>query len=339
MTTPIPPQTAPLLSPPRNGRRLTPLPEATNLTVFRRADMAAWGIDPASARTYIRQGLWVRLHRGVYADADVYTACRSDPERLHRLMTRAAIMALPVPAAAFGPTSGVFHYLPRQGAVPAVVTLVRDPDADRRALRRRVVRPSELDAVQVHGFRLQPEDVIRVDGVATVTREIAAITTAASGCEEWAVAVLDAVAWQRPEVLAEFAAQVERWSRLRGIGVVRRALPLVRCGAQSPFESLSRVRLVAGGIPEPRLQVPFYDANGLIGYADMTWDGPRVIGECDGLVKYEARADVVREKLREDRLRALGFTVVRWTWRELMSDPAAVRARVRHAFGQSDRPR
>lgn len=127
----------------------------------------------------------------------------------------------------------------------------------------------------------------------------------------------------------------ECWPRLRGIGTVRRALPRVRAGAQSPLESLSRVRLTDLGLPEPDLQVPFYDADGLVGYADMVWDEWRVIGECDGLVKYQSRDDLVREKAREDRLRALGYIVVRWTWEEIMRNPAAVVARIRRAIAQA----
>lgn len=171
-----------------------------------------------------------------------------------------------------------------------------------------------------------------MNGLPTVTRDIAAITAAATYSDEWAVAVLDAIAWQRHDALSELQAVVDRWPHLRGIGTVRRALPLVRTGAQSPFESLSRTRLVAAHVPEPTLQVPLYDASGLIGIVDMLWQDQRVIGECDGLLKYTDRNDLLREKVREDRLRALGFVVVRWTWSDLMHDPQEVADRVRRAF-------
>ena len=97
------------------------------------------------------------------------------------------------------------------------------------------------------------------------------------------------------------------------------------------------MRLVAQGLPEPRLQTPFYDEDGLIGFVDMEWHEWRVIGECDGASKYAGREDVVREKIREDRLRALGFVVVRWTWQDLMANPAAVAARVTKARFQAAR--
>ena len=100
--------------------------------------------------------------------------------------------------------------------------------------------------------------------------------------------------------MAEYANGLQH---LAGIGEVRAAVPWVRSGAQTPLESLSRVRLMRCGLPEPRLQVPFYDDEGLIGIVDMYWDELGVIGEADGLLKYRTGADLIAEKYREDRLR------------------------------------
>jgi hypothetical protein len=107
---------------------------------------------------------------------------------------------------------------------------------------------------------------------------------------------------------------------LAGIGDVRAMVPLVRSGAQTPLESLSRVRLMRCGLPEPRLQVPFYDDEGLIGIVDMYWDELGVIGEADGLLKYRTGADLVAEKYREDRLRRKK-PVVRWGWSQMWNAP------------------
>ena len=99
------------------------------------------------------------------------------------------------------------------------------------------------------------------------------------------------------------------------------------------LETLSRLALIGEGLPEPELQVDFHDGSGLIGRVDMWWPGLGVIGEADGLVKYGTGADVVREKVREDRLRATGRMVVRWTWSEIT-------CRTRHgcATGFGSRP-
>jgi hypothetical protein len=103
--------------------------------------------------------------------------------------------------------------------------------------------------------------------------------------------------------------------------------------AESPGESLSRVQMMVMGFPAPELQRVFTDQRGLVGRADFYWPQARLVGEFDGLVKYskpEFRGGrtpsevVIDEKRREDRLRALGLGVVRWTWEDLR-EPALFR--------------
>jgi len=50
-------------------------------------------------------------------------------------------------------------------------------------------------------------------------------------------------------------------------------------------------------------------------------------------VKYTDALAVVREKEREQALRDLGFTVVRWLAKEIMARPQVVVTRVARALG------
>ena len=138
---------------------------------------------------------------------------------------------------------------------------------------------------------------------------------------DWAVAVLDSAAWEAADRIDEMRRHAARLQHLAGIGNVRAALSLVRTGAQTPLESLSRLRLVRCGLPEPRLQVPFWDEEGLIGIVDMYFEELGVIGEADGMLKYRTGDDLIREKRREDRLRRRK-PVVRWGWERIWTDPA-----------------
>ena len=72
----------------------------------------------------------------------------------------------------------------------------------------------------------------------------------------------------------------------------------------------------------------FNDRSGFIGRSDFWWPQQRVVGEFDGKAKYvdpacrggiSAEEAVYREKLREDRIRALGYTDVRWAWSDVQS--------------------
>lgn len=79
------------------------------------------------------------------------------------------------------------------------------------------------------------------------------------------------------------------------------------------------------------------DGQGLIGRVDFMFRAQRTIVEFDGAVKYDGsdgRRELVREKRREDRLRAGGYQVVRLTWADL-DDPLRVLHLIHSAFARS----
>lgn len=168
-----------------------------------------------------------------------------------------------------------------------------------------------------------------INGIPTVGRLQAAVSAAATLPYDWAVGMLDAVLWRNEAGRDQLECIIADWARLRGIGNVRLALAAARSGAQTILESRSRVLLMRLGLPEPELQVPFYDDDGLIGYADMWFPDFNVIGEADGAVKYQDRRDLVKEKRREDRLRARGRRVVRWGTPEVEAGMHSVARQIR----------
>lgn len=309
---------------------------AGNHGIFRRSDLEALGIDQANIRTFLRHGWWTRLHHGVYVDSEVLAAA-VEPEDLARLLLVAAQSAIPGATYAFGPSAGSLHSLAVDRRLRGSLCLVRPVSADQRALHRRITRTSRLGGVTVHRHAIDTDLTLEIDGIPTVDRWDAAIATAAREDPLWAVATLDSAVWQDPAGLERLQERLPRWAGLTGIGVVRRALPDVRTGAQTPLETISRVRFIAGGLPEPELQFPVYDEKGLIGYADVAWPDLKVIGEADGMGKYHDRSDLVAEKFREDRLRAQGWIVVRWTWAEIFNTPWVVIARIRRAMALARR--
>ena len=68
-------------------------------------------------------------------------------------------------------------------------------------------------------------------------------------------------------------------------------------------------------------------------FPDCLWEDHRVIGECDGAVKYaDGSAAFLAEKQREQVLRDLGYGMVRWLAKEIMARPEVVVARVARAL-------
>lgn len=112
-------------------------------------------------------------------------------------------------------------------------------------------------------------------------------------------------------------------ARKRAQIVLRLAHPMV----ESAGESYSRAAFQYLGFEQPVLQHEIKDLEGFVGRSDFWWPGQGrakgVVGEFDGKAKY-ADADLrngltaeevlYREKLREDRIRDLGYGFVRWGW-------------------------
>ena len=78
-------------------------------------------------------------------------------------------------------------------------------------------------------------------------------------------------------------------------------------------------------------QAQIYTPHGTI-YPDFLWPDLMLIGECDGAVQYSDQQSIVAEKEREQLLRDLGYRIVRWVAREIMTRPDLVLARIERAL-------
>ncbi|RWZ46338.1 hypothetical protein ELQ90_14895 [Labedella phragmitis] len=120
---------------------------------------------------------------------------------------------------------------------------------------------------------------------------------------------------------AELVAAAER---MRGLPGSRRAFAASDFAthlAESPLESVSRVRMMEAGFPAPELQREFIDRHGFRAFVDFWWPEYGIIGEADGQLKYgglgsadpeAARRAVIAEKNRENTLRRLCSGFARW---------------------------
>ncbi|MFV0253674.1 MAG: hypothetical protein ACK5H2_10120 [Beutenbergiaceae bacterium] len=101
----------------------------------------------------------------------------------------------------------------------------------------------------------------------------------------------------------------------------REVTRLMRPGSESAGESLTRVALVEGGLPEPEVQLPVWTPFGSY-RLDMGWREWQVGLEFDGKVKYSELTDdpaevLFAEKERQNAIEAQGWILVRATFRDL----------------------
>lgn len=268
------------------------------------------------------------LRRGVYAWRAQFDA--APPAEQHRMRVAALYFRLDRSAV-----------LSHQSAAQELALELLEPDLSLLHVTRETAGTRLEAGVHHHAAELPAEHVVRRQGALDLTTLARTAVDVARDCDrfEGAVAVFDAALRMGVprEELRNVHLKSRSWPGARYVG---RALDLADGRSANPGESWSRVALIKHGVAPTDLQVPVFDEQGLIGYADFGWPG--VLGEFDGKLKYGIAVDtdpqeavriVRREKLREDRLRVL-HEVVRWGYADLYR-PAELAGRVRAAQARS----
>ena len=124
-----------------------------------------------------------------------------------------------------------------------------------------------------------------------------------------------------------------------GMRRARSLLELLDERAESPVESVSRLRLHFTNLPAPELQPDILTLDGrFLGRLDFYWDEFGVAGEVDGLEKYliDPERVVMNEKRRQGPMEETGLIFVRWTRADLEDMPQLER-RLTTAFARGAR--
>lgn len=257
------------------------------------------------------------------------SAVADDPQRRHALEVGAVLLALGRDAVGAGPSAARILGLDTVGGPAELIVLV-----DGRAMRgeRRdgyIVRRAALPA----GHRTIRHGV----PVTTASRTVVDLA------REWpltdAVVAADSALRTARMSLPELHAVLADCAGWPGVRRAARVAGLADPNSESALESISRVAMHTEGIPVPRTQVVINDVNGPFARVDFLWEDVRVIGEADGLAKYEPDGrrsvrDIVRaEKRREERLVDAGYEVVRWRWEDAQN-PRRLAQRLRAAFAR-----
>jgi very-short-patch-repair endonuclease len=138
--------------------------------------------------------------------------------------------------------------------------------------------------------------------------------------------------------ITEIADVVARRPGTRGIRRARTALELLRSGVDSAPESRLRLHILDAGLPEPEVNRWIVDALGRrVSRPDLQYRRQRIALEYEGEHHLLDAAQCTRDIERDDRLRALGWTVLRFTKAHLVpgSVPFAM-AKIRSALAAAD---
>lgn len=298
--------------------------------VFSRADARAAGYSAAEVRGMLRSGRWVALRRGVYAEKSVLDDANKDSARHHALAMAGLLLALGCDAVAAGTSAAEIWGL----------SSLHPPDPELVVVTAQSVRNKRRDGYVLRSGYLPAShrSVRHRVPLTSVARTV--IDLARTQPFREAVVLADSALHQRRVSLSQLHVMLDECSQWPAISKARLVVDLADPNAESVLESVSRVAMREQNLPRPKTQVQIGDEKrGPIARVDFLWDDVKVIGEADGLGKYEpdgrrTTREIVRaEKRREERLTDLGFEIVRWGLEDAQ-DPPRLACRLRSAFAR-----
>ncbi len=315
----------------------TPKPWILPTQPVTRALLAAVGVTDDMIATHVNSGRLRRLRRGVYIGAASWPA---DVAGQHLVRARAVQVANP-DAVLSHQSAAVSWKLPTPGFAEW-----HDSPPSLTQAGRSLRRPKDRD-IELFERALRPADVVRDrDGYAVTSVPRTAVDLAARLAVPEALVLLDDAARRLVRSMLNdprrqdfsnprYAAAARELLTLAMVRPSKRladAISKADPARESPAESLTAGYLYLSGLPMPLFQAPLRTRIGTV-FPDFLWPEHRLVGECDGAMKYTERRDLVEEKVREDAVRETGHRVLRWMGADPMVRPDELIGRIALALG------
>ncbi|GAA5167594.1 DUF559 domain-containing protein [Ornithinimicrobium tianjinense] len=291
------------------------------------AELRCGGLDTFGIRSAVEGGRLAKIRRGTFVDGARWAGLAAW-ER-HDLRARAVLHAL-------DPDGQGPYALSHHSALVVLGVSHFGTDDDVHMVRTDGVRGRRANALVVH--EALPEDQVHTTpaGVRVVGAAVACLQVAVRFGTIPGLVSTDSALHLQQTTHDDLVAARTLFTARPG----RRALQATLDRATGEHESAGETRcsevMLALGLLSFERQVWIRDLSGAaLGRVDFLFRSRRTIVEFDGLMKYTSPEVLRQEKLREDRLRALGYEVVRLTWADL-DDPGRVHELITAAFARAD---
>jgi very-short-patch-repair endonuclease len=261
-----------------------------------------------------------RVHRGVYAVGHPHLT-----QHGHWL---AAVLACRPRAVLSHRSAAALHGIRQDNRAKTDVTVPRTS-----------ARPRPT--IDVHAsLTLEPADTTTIDAIpcTTVARTLVDLGDVVSR---------DAVkrAVDQAELLRLFDGRaveeaLARAGPRKGAGILRAVLEsyeqpaLTEKGVEELFLALCK----KAALPGPSVNTWITLDDGVAYQADFLWRKHKLIAETDGRDVHTTRKAFEHDRLRDQRLTLAGFTVVRFTWRQVADEPDSVAEALRTLLARLARP-
>ncbi len=240
--------------------------------------------------------------------------------------TTALVLAVPGLAAASHKTAAFIWGMSSIEPDPAEIVTVR---------HRRIHRKHP----QVHESKdLRLGDVVLREGIPTTTAVRTVVDVGASASQRYVEHCLDTGLRLGLFTLTEVGSFIKRVARSgrNGIGKIR---PLVEqrtkwnTASESALEDRFRRLVATSGLPPPTAQHCVDDGSAIVCRADFAYPDRRILIELDGERYHMDREAFQNDRMKQNRVHALGWVVYRFTWEQVMNTPDAVIATLACALG------
>jgi hypothetical protein len=272
------------------------------------------GVDPDQIMKALRTGRIRRVQRCVY----VRRTQEVDPLAL----ARAAVLSSGVAdAVASHRTAARAHgIVVPDGKWPEHVTVARN---ERRIRRRELI---------CHGQALAQGDVELRDGVPITTAVRSLLDMSAEAPRLSAVWAIDDAIRRGVVSTRQLAMSLSARPGGRGDGVIKLRVAESDGRAESVLETAGRLALKDAGVMLPAVQHEVFDGGELVARLDAAYPDFRLGIEFDGVAVHGAPRALYRDRQRQNRLLHLGWKLLRFTWWDVVHDPAGFVAAVRRGL-------
>ncbi|MFV1971182.1 MAG: type IV toxin-antitoxin system AbiEi family antitoxin domain-containing protein [Acidimicrobiia bacterium] len=278
--------------------------------VFTLAQAKACGIPRRTISGRVSRGVYETLHPGVFGLA-------GSEDSWHRRVL-ASVLSISEPASASHKTAAYLWGMTSQR--PEVTEVVV------RRYRRRDRPP-----FTVHESKdIRESDIVQVDGIPVTMAARTVVDLGASAPPRFVEKCLDTGLRKRLLTVWEvsnFIARVARPGRT-GVGTIRPLIEerLTWAGlTASDLEDLFRRVVASTPYPMPDPQFTLLEPNGdFVGRYDFAYPSRMALIETDSEGYHMDPVSFQRDREKQNRAQMLGWTVYRFTWRQLVDDPGAV---------------
>jgi len=195
------------------------------------------------------------------------------------------------------------------------------------------VKGRRRPGIRVHdGLTLAPQDITVVDNIPCTTLARTLLDLCEDATRREVERAIDRAEQQRMLDMAAMDDVLARAGGRRGAKLLRAVLAEHRAGSTLTRNELEEAFLAicrASGLAPDAVNawIAFPDGSGA--EADFLWRAPSLIVEVDGRDPHTTRRAFHSDRRRDQRLMLLGWRVARFTWRQVMYEPADVAATLR----------